>query len=491
MLRTMLRTMLRPMLRITAAAAAVVVLGGIPSAPNAPIAAAEPLAVTPDRDEILWAYQNAFRNAVHRALPVVVKIDVVEVVRQTVQPMSNPFSFLFGRTPAEEPVEREFRRPGLGSGFIVRRNADMVYVLTNAHVVGDASEITVSLHDGRRFDASLLGRDDRRDLALLVFQTGEEVQVAVLGDSDGVQVGDWAFAVGNPLGFESTVTSGIISAVGRRPAPGSTISQLTDYIQTDASVNRGNSGGPLVNLAGEVIGINTWIASQTGGSIGLGFAIPINNAKQAIDEFISFGTVEDGWLGIRSGSALSSEVVASLGLPDDRGVLIAGTFAGSPAATSGILPGDVIRDVNGAVVRDFSDLLRVVSNLAAGRVVPIRLYRDGQEIVRRVEIAPRVEERVAQLVPWPGLMVMPLSNDIRNGLGLRNESGSIVVSSVDASSAAALAGLRRGDIIRRVNDTEVATLSAFYRVLNERVDRELVLRVYRQGRGELSIGLVR
>ncbi|MDR3200528.1 MAG: trypsin-like peptidase domain-containing protein, partial [Spirochaetales bacterium] len=241
-------------------------LGGL-SAPGAQELSASETAA-------LEGFQNSLRKIAQKTLPVVVEVNVVQVVKQQIPSFSfgSPFEFFFGKPKEDEPKnrEREFRQPGLGSGVIIRKNGEKVYVLTNNHVAGEANEISVKLNDGREYEAKLLGADSRRDLALLVFETKDAVPVAALGDSDKVQVGDWALALGNPLGFESTITFGIVSAVGRRPMPGMEVGNFTDYIQTDASINRGNSGGALVNSRGEVIGINTWIASQSGGSVGLG-----------------------------------------------------------------------------------------------------------------------------------------------------------------------------------------------------------------------------
>ena len=442
-------------------------------------------------DDVMESYQSAFRRVAKATLPVVVKIDVVDVIRQQVRPAPSPFQFFFGprNDDDREPEELEYRRPGLGSGVMVRRAGNKVYVLTNEHVVGDADEITVTLNDGREFNATLVGKDDKRDLALVVFETREDVPIAVLGDSDELQVGDWAFAVGNPLGFESTVTAGIISAVGRRPSPGSGISGLTDYIQTDAAINQGNSGGALVNLRGEVVGINAWIASQTGGSIGLGFAIPINNAKRAIDEFIAYGEVEYGWLGIRYGGAVTEEVADSLGYRGSDGAFVGGVFEGSPAEGAGIQPGDIILRIDEEDVDDWNELLNIVANLAPGRSTIFRVWRDGRTLNLRVRISRRSEEAEASQ-SWPGFTVLPLTDEIRDGLNLRNEPGEVVVSDVDAGGPAAAAGIRRGDIIRRVEDREVDNLEEFYDLINAETDDELVFRIARQGR-EFLIGLVR
>ena len=442
-------------------------------------------------DEIMMAYQDSFRRVAQASLPVVVKIDVVDVIRQQVSPSASPFQFFFGPRPnnTEEPETTEYRRPGLGSGVLVRRAGNKVYVLTNEHVVGEADEIKVSLHDGREFEATLVGKDPNRDLALVVFETGDDVPIANLGNSDELQVGDWAFAVGNPLGYESTVTAGIISAVGRRPTAGNGISGLTDYIQTDAAINQGNSGGALVNLKGEVVGINSWIASQTGGSIGLGFAIPINNAKRVIDEFIAYGEVEYGWLGIRYGGAITDELAKSLDLHDPRGAFVGSVFEDSPAKLAGIIPGDVITEIDGQRVDDWNDLLNIVADLPPGRTSTFKVIRENRATDVRVRISRRTGETQAAQ-SWPGFTVVPLTEEIRVGLSLRNESGNVVVSVVDAGGPAAAAGIRRGDIIRRVGRETVDDLAEFYELINEQSDEELVFRIARQGR-EFLIGLVR
>lgn len=448
-----------------------------------------PAVETVNSDDIMMAYQEAFRRVARAVLPVVVKIDVVDVIRRQVRP--SPFQFFFGQRPDDggERETTEYRRPGLGSGVLVRRAGNKVYVLTNEHVVGDADEITVSLHDGRTFEATLVGKDERRDLAIVVFETRDDVPIANLGDSDELQVGDWAFAVGNPLGYESTITAGIISAVGRRSGPNNSMSGFTDFIQTDAAINQGNSGGALVNLRGEVIGINSWIASQTGGSIGLGFAIPINNAKRVIDEFIAYGEVEYGWLGIRYGGAITDELAESLNLRNSRGALVGSVFSDSPAERAGILPGDVIAEIDGERIDDWNDLLNIVADLPPGRNSDFEITRENRSIDLRVRISRRTDETSAAQL-WPGFTVVPLTDEIRDGLSLRNESGQVVVSAVDAGGPAAAAGLRRGDIIRRVGNEAVNDAAEFYELINERFDEELAFRIARQGR-EFLIGLVR
>ncbi|MDR2953339.1 MAG: trypsin-like peptidase domain-containing protein, partial [Treponema sp.] len=257
--------------------------------------------VPEDALSVAEGLQTAFHTVSEKMLPSVVEIKIVSVRRQ--QQMPNipgiPWDFFFGpRERGPNNQDREYRSQGLGSGIIVRSKEGVYYVLTNNHVVDGASEITVATRDGKEYPAELVGKDDRKDLALVSFKTSDFFPTAALGNSDNVTVGDWAIAIGNPLGeqFSFSVTMGIVSAVGRTGGPGGNIN---DFIQTDAPINQGNSGGPLINIRGEVIGINTWIASSSGGgNVGLGFAIPINNAKRSIDEFITSGAISYGWLGV-------------------------------------------------------------------------------------------------------------------------------------------------------------------------------------------------
>ena len=246
----------------------------------------------------------SLHKVAEKVLPSVVEVTVFDIVKKPVPAagQSFPVQFMFppfgGQGQPQHPKSQVFREKGLGSGVIVKRTGDTVYVLTNNHVAGNAKTITVKLVDGRHFTAKLVGKDPRQDLALISFHTTDKnIPVATLGNSNSAQVGDWVIAIGNPYGFQSTVTAGIVSAVGRQGVgPGNTIDQ---FIQTDAAINPGNSGGALVNMKGQVIGINDWIvAPHGGGNVGLGFAIAINNAKRAITDFIEHGSVQYGWLGV-------------------------------------------------------------------------------------------------------------------------------------------------------------------------------------------------
>lgn len=445
--------------------------------------------------QALQNIQAAFRSVAQKVQPTVVEINVVDVVKRPVFRFESPFDFFFGQRGERDPKvkeEREYRRPGLGSGVIVRKTGSRLYVLTNNHVVSSADEITVKLIDGRVFEASLVGRDEKKDLALVVFETPQSVPVAVLGDSDSAEVGDWALAIGNPFGFESTVTVGVISAVGRRSIPGMRIGGFTDYMQTDAAINQGNSGGALVNIKGQVIGINTWIASPSGGSVGLGFAIPINNAKKAIDDLISKGKVEYGWLGITVGN-MPSEVAEDLKVKGKSGALVYGVFKESPAAKAGVLPGDYVTQIGGEDIRDSSHLLRIVGNLAPGKSIRFDLIRDSKQKQLNVNIEARAEEtEIAKQRKkiWPGISVVKATDRLRKQLNLSRSAGEVIVGVVRRGSPSDIAGIRSGDIVKKINGSDVRDVAEFYKFLNETSKRQIMFTIFRKG-NEILIGLVR
>ena len=437
--------------------------------------------------------QAALRKVARDVLPSVVEIDVVNVVKAQLPGSGSPFDFFFAPDTPEGPSrQQELRQEGLGSGVMVKRVERNVYALTNNHVVGEAREITVKLADGRSFTAKLVGKDPKKDLALVTFTTEQSVPLAELGDSDSLQVGDWVLAVGSPLGFHSTVTEGIVSALGRESLPGSSIPSFTDYIQTDAAINRGNSGGALVDIQGRVVGINSWIASPSGGSVGLGFAIPINNAKSTIQDFITKGEVSYGWLGI-SMATLSPQEAGILYGDDMQAAFVSGVYEGSPAEKAGILPGDAITAVNGEAVADATRLLLMVGNLAPGSTAHFTILRDHQRLIRTVTIAERLDEQAladqAKRL-WPGLSVVQITPELRSRLDLPPSTGNVIIGAVAKGSPAAVAGLRVGDILRKANDHKLASLADFYRAVNEPDSRELVLEITRQD-GDYRIGLVK
>ena len=457
---------------------------------SAPVIAQE---TNTDREmEFVYAYQNTLRRVSQDVLPVVVEVDTVRRVSRQTRQMPSPLEFFFGRPNSDngQPETREFEQRGIGSGILVRREGSQVYVLTNNHVAGNADEVSIRLHDEREYDATVVGSDPNRDLALLVFETDDDIPIAKLGNSDAVQVGDIVLAVGNPLGFESTVTNGMVSAVERQGPnrPGMPI--LTDYIQTDAAINRGNSGGPLVNLSGEVIGMNTWIASQSGGSIGLGFAIPINNARRAIDQFIAGGRVEYGWLGVNMANPPASPS-DSLG-ESNGGAFVYNVYEDSPAAEGGVQPGDIITRVDTTAIESSDDLLRAVADMEPGTRTRFRVRRDNRmrTVTVNLGIRPSGNEELNAANLWPGMSVVEATEQIRENLDLSSRGGDLIIGQVASGSPAATAGLRSGDIITRVNSEEVSTLAEFYRALNNADGDEVVFRI-RRNDTNLIIGLVK
>lgn len=430
------------------------------------------------------ALQTTFRSISDTVLPTVVEIDVVE--KKIVEtPQFDDFRFFFFGQPDDksdkkEDNKREYKQEGLGSGVIVQKNGNIFYVLTNNHVAGKATEIAIKLSDGREFKGKLVGADERKDIALVSFEsTDKNIPVAKLGDSDLVQTGDICLAMGTPLGYFASVTQGIVSATGRS---GGRIGNISDFIQTDAAINQGNSGGPLVNIYGEIIGINTWIASQSGGSQGLGFSIPINNVKQAIQDFITVGKVNYGWLGV-SLVQITDEYKAALSVKDIKGAFASQIFLDSPADKSGMQAGDYITALNGKQVEDVDQLVREVAELHAGEKANFEFIRAGKKMTATVKIGERQETILNNNAKqWPGLTVIPLNDDIRKELDIKDKKleGLFVISVIEKSPAAALR-LRQNDIITAVNDKSVKTLADFYTAINTTTNKSIWFDVYNDG----------
>ncbi|MBN2442991.1 MAG: Do family serine endopeptidase [Spirochaetales bacterium] len=468
-----------------------------------------PATINPvDRQTIMDALQDTYRKVAADTLPVVVELNVVQVIKEKVpQNMLSPWDFFGndwpfgGSSPFSNPnqnnnppQEKEFRQQALGSGVIVRHKDDNFYVITNNHVVGNADEINVTLNDGRQFDAKIVGKDSRTDLAVVVFKSKENIPVATLGDSDGLMIGDFVFAIGNPLGFESTFTSGIVSALGRKAEAGSNIAAYTDYIQTDAAINPGNSGGALVNHNSEVIGINTWIASQSGGNDGIGFAIPINNVKKAVDDFIQSGKIVYGWLGVSIADITLSQfhdVAADLDLTGKDGALVLNLFKNSPAEKAGLLPGDFIVKIDNVSIKDSNQLTRVVGSALPGQTKEVSIIRYGKEKQLAIKFDARTDEESintnTQL--WPGLVVTKITDDIRKGNQIPNNITGVIVGSVVEGTSSAIAGFREGDIITTINKKSVKSVMDFYKELNSSKSREITFRINRGG-NEILLGLL-
>ncbi len=446
-------------------------------------------------NDYIYALQDKYREVAQTVLPTVVEINVIEIVRQQIPGQTfSPrdffgYSWPFvipdqGNSGENPPEEREFRKQGLGSGVIIRREGKKYFVITNNHVVGNADEISVRLYDGRNFEAKVVGTDNRTDLALVSFESPEVIPVLNTADSEKLMVGDIVFAVGNPLGFESTVTQGIISALGREAQAGSRIADFTEYIQTDASINPGNSGGALVNLKGELVGINTWIASRTGGSDGIGFAIPVNKVRKVTDDFISKGKVEYGWLGVTIGPPPEE----GMDLREEAGAFIGNVFLDSPADKNGLKPGDLIIQADGKVIENSNQLQKVIGTLDPGKQVGLKIIRQGNEQNIIVSLSERKsEEEISQEHGlWPGIAVIELNNEIRSRMELDRRIKGVIITHVSEGSSAYSAGLKQGDIITDINGERIRSLKDFYNKLNKKELDSIEYSIYRQGREDLT-----
>jgi serine protease Do len=415
-------------------------------------------------------------QAVAKALrPSVVSINSVSKIRprpprgQPFGQLPEEFRWFFGpdfERFFELPFPEEFAQRGLGSGVIISEDG---YILTNNHVVAQADQIEVTLSDGRRFPAKIIGTDERTDLAVLKIDAKGLVP-AVLGDSDAVEVGEWVVAIGSPFGLDQTVTAGIISAKGRADVG---IADYEDFLQTDAAINPGNSGGPLVNMRGEVIGINTAIASRSGGFMGVGFAIPSNMAKAVKDAIITHGRVERGYLGITL-QPLTEELAQSFGYPGTKGALVADVLADQPAAKAGIRPGDIIVEYNGAPVESVNQLRNAVATTKPGSKVDITVFREGRRVeIKGVEIGQFPEGMPSrgpvrqEVVPNLGLSVQTLTPELARQLEVPESERGVVVTAVEPGSLAAMAGIRPGDIIQVVGDRPVTNVGEFRTALRD------------------------
>ena len=446
------------------------------------------VSIPADSLKVIEALQNSFRAISAGVLPSIVEIDVTEKKEMQASPFDDwPFEFFFGRPKSDRDSDsknnkkREYEQKGLGSGVIVRRTGDTVYVLTNNHVAGKATQILVTLNDGQEFEGKLVGGDERQDIALVSFEAKKDsnIVVATLGDSDKVQTGDICLAMGAPLGYSQSVTQGIVSAIGRS---GAGIGNMNEFIQTDAAINQGNSGGALVNIYGEVIGINTWIASQSGGSQGLGFALPINSLKRAIDDFINKGKITYGWLGV-SLVEITPEYKEALGVKDKDGAFASQVFLDSPAYKGGMQAGDFVVELNGKKVKGQNEFVREVGNLPANETATFKVIRGGKEVTVSVKIEERTKETSTDNTKlWPGFIASPLTDKACEELKIEDKKvKGVLVSSVLEKSPAAALRLQSGDVITAVNDKKVTSVSEFYAALDLTNAKEIWFDVYNDG----------
>jgi serine protease Do len=348
------------------------------------------------------------------------------------------------------------RQQSLGSGFIIDADGS---ILTNNHVVENAQKIVVKLlGDDQEYEAKVIGRDPKTDIAIIKINTKTNLPTANFGDSDKLEVGEWVVAIGNPFGLDSTVTSGIVSAKGRHIGQG----PYDNFIQTDASINPGNSGGPLINLRGEVIGINTAIFSRTGGNMGIGFAIPVNLAKELLPQLKGKGKVTRGYLGVLI-QKVTPEIAESLGMERGYGALVANVSKDGPAEKAGIKVGDVIVEFDGKEVKDSGDLPIIVARTPVDKKVRMKVLRDKKEVILNVAVGELKEEEVVASVPEKGelgMTVQRVTPQMAESLGLEKPEG-VVVTDVESGSAADEAGIRRGDVIVQIDRKPIRSVDEY------------------------------
>ncbi len=428
------------------------------------------------------AIQSAYRR-VSAELPAA----VVEITVESEDVLDNggndelPWGDFFN-DPSDSPKDLQYHRSrGMGSGVIIQRQNDSYYIVTNAHVIGKAQNISVRLNNGQSLTGRLAGKDDRKDLALIRIEyTGDFLPLAEFGDSDTLYVGDLVLAIGSPFGYENSVTSGIVSALGRRYGPQGNIN---DFIQTDASINQGNSGGPLVNIRGEIIGINTFITTPNSGSVGLGFATPANNVKTFIDQILKYGHVQYGWLGVSMGN-FGADVAKIIGFPQAFGVMVYQVFIDSPADEAGLQAGDVILEFDTERYSDYEDLIYQIGDRLPGESVLFVIDRFGEQKELEVVLGKRGEEdevNTFHALAWPGFVPAPLTDEVRDLMELPDRIVGVPVAVVYPLSVSQSIDLRVGDLVIQINDRKIDSITTMYRILGE-IDRaSLSMRVYRSG----------
>jgi len=422
------------------------------------------------------ALSRAFIKVAEIAKPSVVTIKSTQVVTYETPEL---FRYFF-----RMPEDQEQVRQGLGSGVIVSKDG---YIVTNNHVVENADELLVTF-DKKEYKAKVIGRDPGSDVAVIKIDA-EDLKPVKLGDSDKLQVGEWVIAVGNPFDevLDRTVTAGIVSAKGRSGLARGKIS-FEDFIQTDAAINPGNSGGALVNLNGELVGINTMIYSRSGGSVGIGFAISVNLVKNVMQQIIDNGKVSRGWLGVMIGD-VDDEMAQALGLDEQTGALINDVVKESPAEDAGLEPSDIILKVDGQDIADSSELMRIIASYAPGTKVKLDVWRDGKSKKINLELGerPGEEELVSgrtTLKENPfGISVQELTPDLARRLGYEGEEG-VVIADVKGGSVADKERLREGDLIKSVDRKPVASVEDFDDIVQDVKEDDVVL--FRLKRGSTS-----
>jgi len=422
--------------------------------------------------------QEGFTQIAQMAIPSVVNISATNKKKIKGPSEFEEFFKKFFGEPFEFP---KIPRSSLGSGFIFRKDGNTYYVMTNHHVIKDANQIKITLSDGTTIDnVKIVGSDPRTDIAVLKFESKKDLPVLKLGNSDEVKVGQWAIAIGSPFGLSSTVTVGIISSIHRKNIALPEGPDYQDFLQTDAAINPGNSGGPLLNIKGEVIGVNTAIATPTGAFAGIGFAVPINLAKNIAEQLISKGKIERGYLGIRI-QDLTPELAQAMGLKEEGGAVVNQVIKGEAADKAGIKEGDVIVEVDGKKVKDANDLRLYIGSLSPGREVQLKIYRDKKFLTLKVKLGKMPEQlskapssieeegsESSKTSSWLGMTVIERDNNV------------VVVSS---KGKAFEMGIREGDVIRKIGDMEINSLNDFENAKKkyEKSDKPVLIVVEKEG----------
>ena len=408
-------------------------------------------------------------------------------------PYGDPFDFFFNNPFGNEPKnkkkqqQQQFKQSGLGSGVIYQKKDNNYFIMTNNHVIEGADSIKVTIDQKKFYEGKVIGADPEIDIAIVKIESKEDLIVAKFGDSDKMQVGDFVIAIGNPFGLYGTMTFGIVSAIGRSDVSTGK-ANLTNFIQTDAAINPGNSGGPLINIDGEVIGINTMIYSQSGGNVGIGFAIPINIANKIADEVINNGKskIDHGYLGVFF-EELKEETIKTLGLKTEYGMLVSKVIEGSPAEKFGIKVGDVILEANGKKLYKSSELTMTVANSKPGEKLSFKILRDGNTITKEVTLGNRndmnlTETKDVKSLENYGIDVAELTPNIKDKAKIPADLDGVIITNVQQQSRAAGVGIEEGDIIFKVNNRRIKNIDDLTKILEENKDRQNYFFIFRQGK---------
>ena len=423
---------------------------------------------------------DSFADLAEKLSPSVVNISTTTVIEDKSRqmpsfPPGSPFEEFFKQF--DQPGGKKRKAQSLGSGFIIDETG---YVITNNHVIDNAEKIMVILYDDTSFEATVVGKDPKTDVALLKIDPKKTKLTAVkFGDSNNLRVGDWVMAIGNPFGFGGTVTAGIVSARGRNLS-----GSYDDYIQTDASINRGNSGGPLFDMKGNVVGINTAIFSQSGGSVGIGFAVSSNLAKQVTDQLKQYGRTKRGWLGVLI-QEITQEIADSLGMKSAKGALVSSATEGGPAEKAGVKTGDVILKFNDIEIESMKELPKVVAGTPVGKSVPLVILRNGKELTLNVVLGELELAEKENLIGQAnnsgsdskeyeklGFVAEELNSSNKSKFNIKDVDKGIVITSVKEESPAQAAGIVAGMVIVRVGQVEVNSLSVIDQALQNAIKQK-------------------